>query len=65
MEFKFSNLGRHLPSTVLGLVVVLFCFALVWPLKLAEFADVSPLLLMVVPFLLYGKKPAQNDPDGL
>lgn len=65
MEFKFSNLGKHWPSSLLGLVVVLFCFALVWPLKLAEFADVSPLLLMVVPFMLYGKKTPPSDAEPL
>ena len=66
MEFKIKHCFRHWKTTIIGVLVLLLCFALVF-LKLAEFADVSPLLLLVVPFLLYGKKKTPptggNDPE--
>lgn len=59
MNFNFRNIYKHGISTFLGVLVVLFAFFLVWKGK-ATFAEVSPILLTAIPFLLYGKEPQET-----
>lgn len=57
MNFKLSNVWNAYRSTMLGLIVLIASYGLVFPLKIATFDQISPVLLLVVPFLLYGKNP--------
>jgi hypothetical protein len=61
MKFKVANIWSHHRSTVLGGIVLAATYALVYPFKVATFEQISPVLLIVVPFLLYGKKPKSID----
>lgn len=60
-NFKFENIWKHGFSSFLGLLVILTAFFLVWKAK-ATFAEVSPILLVAVPFLLYGNDKNSNEP---
>ncbi len=63
MSFNPKNIISHLKSTYLGLVIGLLvlvaCFVLPEYWDSIKFQDTLPVLLVVVPFLLYGK-----DKDG-
>ncbi len=54
MNFDFKNIYKHGISTFLGVLIVLFVFFLVWKDK-ATFAEAIPILLVAIPFLLYGE----------
>jgi len=63
MSFNPKNIVSHLKSTYLGLAVGLLvlvaCFVLPEYWDSIKFQDTLPVLLVVVPFMLYGK-----DKDG-
>lgn len=54
--FSTQNIFTHGLSSLLGLVVGAALLSLPIYFKVATFDQVSPLLLLVVPFLLYGRK---------
>lgn len=63
-NFKVSNIRRHLLSTLLGVLILGVSLWLVSAGK-ASYAEVSPVLLLVLPFLLYGKKGPNKQNDGI
>lgn len=59
MSFKIKNIIEEPRSTVIGLSIAAVVFYLVHAGK-ADFASASPVLLVVIPFLLYGNDKNQN-----
>lgn len=53
-RFNIKNIYKHPFSTIVGLLISFICFFFVFSGK-ASLAEASPLLLVTVPFLLYGK----------
>lgn len=62
-KLKLSNIWQHGKSTFLACLIAAFTYALVWPLKVATFDQVSPLLLVVIPLLLAGKKQKEAEDE--
>lgn len=62
MNFDFKNIIRHKLSTVIGLILLLFFMLL--PLQTdVTYAEVTPMLVIVIPFLLYGNPGNPGSPN--
>lgn len=56
--FKLKNIYKHLPSTLAG--IILGALLLLVFKEKASLSEASPVLLVVIPFLLYGKKTKED-----
>lgn len=52
--FSLKNITTHAASTLIGLLIALVLLALP-ACKVCAFGDVAPALLIILPFLLYGR----------
>lgn len=59
MNFSFENIIKHIKSTIVGLLIVFACLALVY-LGKADFEQISPFLISAIPFLFYGNSNEQQ-----
>jgi uncharacterized protein YacL len=55
ISFSITNTKKHKSSTIIGFTLLAVLAACIWPLKVATFTEISPMLIIIIPFLLYGK----------
>lgn len=60
MSFKPQNIIKHKLSTALGLVLLVVLLTLPLYVEKLSYSEVTPLLLVVIPFLLYGNSNSEN-----
>lgn len=62
---QLANVIRHSKSTLIGLFLAAVLIALVYPLRVATMAEITPFLLIIIPFLIYGKKRSEGPDVGV
>lgn len=60
MNFKPQNILKHKLSTALGLVLLVVLLTLPLYVEKLSYSEITPLLLVIIPFLLYGNSENQN-----
>lgn len=58
-RFKFKNIWKEPFSSLVGLVILYFIYDLV-KIGKADIVQVIPVVLLIIPFLLYGKDTKSN-----